>query len=119
MRAANRKDPDVPAGATEAGYFNWAFIGMDFRERAEAATALVRAIADCDNEDAAVILTAALADLSFGAPLPLFTAAIDEARWWASFVAPHELKAYLLTCFEALNPQVRAAFLVYVHRGAA
>ena len=116
MSAANKKDPDVQGGATEADYFNRAFISADFRKRAEAATALAWAIANCDREDAVVLLTAALADLSSGAPLPLFTAAMDEARWWASFAAPHELKAYMLACFEAMNPEVRAAFLRYVQK---
>ena len=108
MSAANKKDPDVRE-----------FIGADFRKRDEAATSLVSAIAICEREDAVVILTAALADLSSGAPLPLFTAALDEARWWASFTTPHELKAYLLACFEALNPEVRVAFLRYVQKRVA
>ena len=54
MSAANKKDPDVQGGATEADYFNRAFISADFRKRAKAATALVWAIANCDREDAVV-----------------------------------------------------------------
>ena len=118
MRAANQKDPGAHAGATGPGYFEQAFTYNEFRNRAEAATALCSAIADCDREDAVIILTAALADLSIGSPLPLFMAAMDDARWWASFAAPHELKAYLLACFDAVRPEVRRAFLDYVQQGA-
>ena len=42
------------------------------RNRAIAATKLCDAIADCNRDDAVVILEAALRDLSAGGPLPVF-----------------------------------------------
>ena len=118
MPVTNNLRPGALAGATDAGYFERAFICKEFLRRAEAATVLCRAIADCDRDDAVVILSAALADLSMGSPLPLFSSAMDDARWWASFAAPHELKAYLLACFEVMRHEDRSAFLGYVQRGA-
>jgi hypothetical protein len=118
MPVTNNVLPGALAGATGAGYFERAFTCKEFLRRAEAATVLCRAIADCDRDDAVVILSAALADLSMGSPLPVFSSAMDDARWWASFAAPHEIKAYLLACFEVMRPEDRAAFLGYVQRGA-
>ena len=113
------ENPGALAGATGAVIEAGRFKTKEYLQRAEAATALCYAIGDCHRDDAVVIMEAALADLSAGTPLPVFLTAMSDARWWASFAAPHELKAYALACVEAMQPKIRAAFLTYVQRGVA
>ncbi|NUB42872.1 hypothetical protein GEU84_000610 [Fertoebacter nigrum] len=114
------ENPGALAGATGGIQDNKAisFKTEHYRNRADAATALCHAIAECDPRDAREIMDAALADLAMGSPLPVFLSAMDDARWWASFATPPELKAYALACFEAMRPKVRVAFLAHVQRGA-
>lgn len=89
------------------------------RNRAIAATKLCDAIADCNRDDAVVILEAALRDLSAGGPLPVFLSAMSDARWWASIAAPHELKAWALASYDAMRPQHQRMFLAHVTKGGA
>jgi len=110
------ENPGALAGATGAYSKAVSFKTKQYRNRAEAATALCHAIAECDPQDACEIMAAALEDL--GSPLPVLLSAMDDARWWASFATPNELKAYALACFEVMCPKVRAAFLGHVQRGA-
>ena len=119
---ANAKIKETPAalaGATGAISNEQGFRTELYRKRAIASSALCLAIAECDPDDACQIMSAALADLSRGAPLPVFVSALDDARWWASISAPHEVKAFALACFEVMRPKVQAAFLAHVQRGAA
>ncbi|MDP2739055.1 MAG: hypothetical protein Q8O82_10255 [Pseudorhodobacter sp.] len=58
-------------------------------------------------------MTAAAAIGSAGAPLPPFLGGMDEARFWASYANPAELKAYTLAAFEAMQAKDQAAFLDY------
>lgn len=109
------ENPGALASATGTDSFGH-YKTEQYRQRAKAATALCHAIADCDRDDAVVILSVALSDLSMGSPLPVFLCAMDDARWWASLAAPHELKAYALACFEAMRPKVQTAFLTYVQK---
>ncbi len=111
--------PAALAGATGAERFTTDIVPEAYRNRAAAATALCHAIAECDRADAVLIMDAALSDLGMGTPLPTFLSAMDDARWWASLAAPHELKAFALACYEAMRPAVRNRFLSYLQRGAA
>lgn len=113
------ENPGALAGATGAEYEVSHFKEEEYRKRAEAATALCRSIAQCDRDDAVLILSAALVDLSMGAPLPVWLSALDDARWWASLATEIELKAFLLASFEALRPTARRAFLVHVQARVA
>jgi hypothetical protein len=112
---ADIENPGALAGATGAVDEAGCFKTEEYRSRAAAATALCHAIADCHRDDAVVLMSAALSDLSAGAPPPrVWVDALDDARWWARFATPMEHKAYALACFEALRPKSQAAFLAKV-----
>ena len=113
------ENPGALAGATGANGIRH-FTTPAYRNRAIAATALCSAIADCDPGDACTIMAAALADLGggMGSPLPVFETPLADARWWAGYASPAELKAYALACYDAMRPKVQAAFLAHVQRGA-
>lgn len=113
------ENPGALAGATGAMCEVSHFRSEQYRKRADAATALCQSIAQCDRDDAVLILSAALVDLSMGVPLPVWSSALDDARWWASFATEIELKAFLLASFEALRPKARLAFLSHVQGRAA
>ena len=58
--------------------------------------------------------TATAAIRSAGSPLPSFLGGMEDARFWASFATPQELKAYALASFEAMSPQDQAAFFRHI-----
>lgn len=93
-------------------------ISEAYRNRAEAATALCHAIADCHPEDACILMEAALLDLGAGAPIPPLFSVRDAATDWAEWASNAELKAYALACYNRLRPADRSAFLAYVGRAA-
>lgn len=107
------ENPGALAGATGAVFEVAHFKTAHYRKRAESATALCHAIAECDPDDAVVLMSAALVSLSVGAPLPIWIDTVDEARWWARLATELELKAWALASFEALRPKARSAFLAY------
>ena len=111
-------NPGALAGSSGAVSTEVRFKSEYYLKRAEAATDLSHAIGDCHRDDAVAILDAALTYLRMGSPLPVFLSAMNEARWWASFASPHELKAFALASFQAMHPLVRANFLAYVGRAA-
>lgn len=49
-----------------------------------------------------------------GDPLPPFLGGMEDARSWASWASPRELKAYALACFEAMPPKDQAAFFRHI-----
>lgn len=110
------ENPGALAGATGAGKTEHTFASPQYRLRAERATTLCLAIADCEREDAAPILEAALLSMSAGHPTPPLLGIMDAAAWWADFALPIELDAYALACFNRMTPQRRTAFLNYVGR---
>jgi len=115
LEGAAIESPGALAGATGAMSSELTFKSEEYRNRAAAATALCNAIADCHRDDAVVLMSAALTDMSAGAPLlQVWVDALDDARWWASFATPLEHKAYALACFDALRPKSQAAFLAKV-----
>lgn len=87
--------------------------------RLASARAFCLAVADCEPEDAAFLMSGILQRMSVGAPPPVFISAMDDARWWASRATPHELKAYCLASFKAMTPKTQRDFLAHVQRGAA
>jgi hypothetical protein len=108
------ENPEDRAGSIGADQLGISFKTEEYRRRAEAATALCFAIADCARDDAVTLMDAALWDLRAGAPGPTFLSIMDEARTWADFATPAERKAYALASFTSLSPSDRAAFLAHV-----
>ena len=110
MNAIVRTQPEKP------GYV---FKTEHYRKRADAATALCHAIAECDPADACEIKGAALEYWSAGMPVaPLFSH-MDQATFWASSATRPERKAYALATFLSLSASDRAGFLAYVQGGGA
>ncbi|MBV1864658.1 MAG: hypothetical protein KUG74_09500 [Rhodobacteraceae bacterium] len=91
----------------------------EYQERADSATALAYAIADCDPRDACTIMAAALGDLSIGSPIAPFANSMAEAREWAACASTPELKAYVLACYCELTPIDQAGFQSHISCGAA
>lgn len=110
------ENPGALAGATGAEKSKQAFRSVEYRARAERATTLCLAIADCESADAAPILEAALISMAAGQPTPPLLSIMDQAAWWADFALPVELDAYALACVNRMTPPRRTAFLNYVGR---
>ena len=87
-----------------------------FTLRAEHLTTLCLAIANCDPRDACQIMSAALFDLTNGAPTPALIGIMDEAGFWADWATRDQLKAYCLACFTRMSEADQLAFLCYVRR---
>lgn len=75
--------------------------------RAEHATTLALAIANCHPDDAARIMTAALEKIEQGMPPGddgfLLSHVAEDARFWADVAAPHEVVAYGTAALDALH----------------
>lgn len=112
-------NPGALAGATGAVFETSKVQSSSYRVRADAATALCHAIADCHPDDAVTILAAALDDLRPGQPVAAFRSMMIEADSWAAFATRNELKCYSLAAFAAMRPADQEAFLAFVQRGAA
>jgi len=54
-----------------------------------------------------------------GQPLPLFLDLEAEARWWADFASPAELRAWLTACFVRLPKSEQTSFLTTAKRRVA
>ncbi|HEY9147870.1 MAG TPA: hypothetical protein VIQ22_02575 [Gammaproteobacteria bacterium] len=111
------ENPGALAGATGADQLGISFKTDEYRKRASAATALCLAIRECEPEDAAPILDAALATMCAGSPPPVFLGIMQDAAWWADLATRAELKAYAFACFSRLSNTDRAAFLAHVSGG--
>lgn len=114
LSQAKNESPGAAATAPGAGQHSIIFRTKYYRDRADAATSLALAIAECDPADACELMAAALADLSIDMPQPPLFSIMDQAAWWADMASQSELKAYTLACFVRLTPANRAAFLGYV-----
>lgn len=90
-----------------------------YNSRLATATALCLAIRDCHPSDAAILMSAALEDLSAGMPIAAFDSVMAEARLWAEWATPVELKAYALASYEAMAARDQSGFLAHVSRRAA
>ena len=77
------------------------------------------AIAECERDDALLLMEAALFSMRAGAPDPTFASVMQEANEWAFFASKAERKAYALSSFNHLPATDRAAFVGHVTRGAA
>jgi hypothetical protein len=87
----------------------------EYRLRSERAVTLCLAIADCQAEDAAPILWAALDDFhKAGLPVSPLTSVMATATAWAECASEVELKAYALAAIRRVTPATREAFLIYM-----
>lgn len=84
-----------------------------YKMRAENATSLCLAIANCHPQDACQIMDAALDDLGRGQPRPAMFSIMAEANEWAEFATRAEIKAYALACFNRLSATDRMALVAY------
>lgn len=114
-----KENPGALAGATGDSVTGMVIQSAEYRLRAERATTLALAIADCHPDDAVPILSAALDDLRPGQPVTAFLSQMDEAGTWAAFATRQECKAYALAAFNAMRPADQAAFLAHVQGRAA
>ncbi len=112
----SKENPGALAGATGAD-LDKTDCAPAYRVRERWATVLRLAIKNCHPLDAAAIMTATLTDMMAGSPIPPLLSAMDEARTWAEFATPSELKAYSLATFVQMSDRDRAAFLAYVNGG--
>lgn len=117
IAAPEMKNPGALAGATGEHSIAFDGAGEDYLIRTSRATALRALIDRCDPSDAALILSDALERMRLGAPIPPLMSAMDEARSWAEWATPFELKAYCLACYNAMPPKDQAGFLAYVTGG--
>ena len=106
------------AGATEAN-LEVSLNSETYNSRIIAATTLCLAIRECHPSDAAILMSAALEDLSAGMPIPAFDSVMAEARLWAEWATPAELKAYALASYEAMAARDQSGFLAHVSRRVA
>ena len=114
---SENESPEDRAGSTGADQLGISFKTEEYRKRAEASTALCLAIAQCEPEDAAPILEAALLSMTAGWPVPPLLSLMEEACTWADFATGAERKAYALACHTRMPATDRAAFLAYVTGG--
>ncbi len=111
---AQNENPGALAGATGADIRDKTTMCEVYRKRLESATALCRAIAACEPEDAAFLMNGILERMCAGSPTPVFLSAMDDARWWVSIATHAEVKAWALACYEQMPAATRAAFLGHV-----
>jgi hypothetical protein len=111
---AENGNPGALAGATGANKKEPDSSSEEYCKRHSAAITLIKSIENCDQADAALIMSDALDRLRLGAPLPPLLNAMDEARHWASWATPAEHKAYCLACYEAMSASDQAAFWAFV-----
>ncbi len=88
-----------------AGFSLVASVRLSVFERAGLAVAALKSLPDHH-----ALMTAAAVIGAAGEPLPPFLGGMDDARAWASWASPAELRAYALACFEAMTPKDQAAF---------
>lgn len=113
------ENPGALAGATGAKQIDRVIKTEHYRKRADAATALCHAIAECDPADACEVMAVAYGDLRAGMPIAPLEGLMSEARIWAEFATRDELKAYCAATFAAMPARDQAAFLGYAQGRAA
>jgi len=62
-------------------------------------------------DDAEELAECVLCDLRAGPPLVTFWSVRDDAREWAMFASPAELRAYMAACWQRLSEADRKGFL--------
>ncbi len=117
--SAETENPGAVAGATVADQLWGTFKTKKYRNRALAAVALSAAIAECERDDAVLLMEVALLSKRTGAPDPTFGSVMQEADELAVFASKAERGTYALAYFNRLPAPERAAFLGHVTRGAA
>jgi len=111
------KDPQAAGRAISAGLVcladacDMAFIlrrRLDLPERIWLAASAMMSLPPDDVE---VLAEAVLHDLRAGPPTVTFWSVRDEARDWATFASPGELRTYLTACWHRLPDRDRRGFL--------
>lgn len=64
---------------------------------------LTLAIAACDRQDAAAIMSAALDDLQAGMPIPAILDARQGAHAWSEVATPYEIECYFYACMSRID----------------
>ena len=114
--AMPNEKPGALAGATGSYSIEQTFETAYYRNRAEAATKLGHAIAECHPQDACTLMEAALDNLTEGHPYYPLCRTLAEAGYWADQATRSERKAFALANFTRLSTADQAAFLAYVQR---
>ena len=89
------------------------------------ATALVLAIRDAHPNDARLLLTVALIDLSAGMPSgAIFATVREDARWWAGLATPAELMEVLSAALDnlrsrAMHLEMRKRLFMWLWRSSS
>lgn len=113
------ENPGSAGGATGAEQSGQSFTSLAYRLRAERATTLSMAIAECVPEDAAPILYAAIdAFHRQGFPASADHNLMAYALDWADHATERELKGYAIAAARRMAPATREAFVAYL-RGVA
>lgn len=103
------------AGDELQSWWDWFDNNM---ERQSKATALIRALVDCDARDRLPFLEILQEALRAGQPIAPLDGVMAEAALWADWASRDERKAYLLACWRRLANGDRQAFLQYVAEAA-
>lgn len=85
----------------------------------ERACLLTSLAAATDTDLLVEVLEAIVQARSAGAPMPVFSAIKEDARWWADIAALPELRAWIAACFNRLPATEQAAFIDAARRRAA
>ena len=97
------------APSTWAAFSVVAAARLSASERAILAFSALRSLQPAHAETAA-----AAALRAGGAPLPAFLGGLSDARFWASYATPQELRAYALAAYEAMGAKDQAAFFKHI-----
>ncbi|MDP5309140.1 hypothetical protein [Paracoccus spongiarum] len=103
------------AGDEIQSWWDWFNNNLD---RQDKATALIRALVDCDARDRLPFLEILHDALRAGPPVAPFDSVMAEAALWADWASRAERKAYLVACWRRLARNDQKAFLEYA-AGAA
>ncbi|WP_133239552.1 hypothetical protein [Pararhodobacter aggregans] len=116
---AESENPGALAGATGVKSKEPIFRTQEYRERFDAARALIGAIRSCHPEEAVPIMAAALDSLTPEYAGGAFRTVMEEAECWAALATKRERKAYVLQGFKAMPLADRRSFMAYAHRWLA
>jgi len=83
----------------------------DTKDTARQVADVAAALRSLPPDAAEELAEAVLADLRTGEPIPPFTSLRDEARDWATFASPGELKTYFSAIWNRLPEAERTRFL--------
>lgn len=97
---------------TEEAWAGFRYVAMARLEEVEAAQLAYFTLSSLHPDNVEKI--ARLAIGSAGTPAPAFLGGMEDARTWAAWASRHELKAYALAAFEAMEPRDQAHFYQHI-----